>query len=80
MRKVNGKHMNAPEYQAATMLLQLDFSGCKTLIQQRTLAARVFAHHREAFDSSAVCDMGDMRPTPMMLSKTCEVTVIRLID
>jgi hypothetical protein len=32
MRKVSGKHMNAPEYQAATMLLQLR-CGRTTLIQ-----------------------------------------------
>jgi hypothetical protein len=34
IRKVSCKHMNAPEYQAATMLLQLGCSGRKTLIQQ----------------------------------------------
>src|SRR5690349_25100307 len=50
-RKVNGKHMNAPAYQAATMLLQLYGRSHKTLIQQRTSAARVFAHHTPAATS-----------------------------
>ena len=56
MRKVNGKRMNAPEYQATTMLLQLGFSGCKTLIQQRTSAARVFAHHSDLRNTAPVLD------------------------